>query len=372
MSNCVPPLRMVALPELRDLIPPLSSEEFEQLEANCLSDGILDPIKIWKRPAGDVVIDGHNRWEIAVKHGLEFQTKQLFFKDMNEAKDWIDENQLGRRNLAPDMMALLRGRIFNRSKQAHGGQEKGSKPQNEASTKTASDLAPKLGVSRSTLERDGQFAEAVEKLDLGKEVAAGKVKAPRSDVVKKAKELPEKVSPKQIEKAHKELEAPKAPKKKPIKAAPLAPEGTPEAARLAQMERLLPEKEKENKDLRIENTNLKVENSSLKAQVAELTRKLEESGAQVQELNDENEASRRILDAEDLLPAFQKEVTRAQALARTTEERNRGLQNQCKSLERSAKSWKRKAEALERKTKGTPEPDPELPSDESPYPPAEV
>ena len=122
-------------------------------------------------------------------------------------------------------------------------------------------------------------------------------------------------------------------------------------ARLAQLENLLPQKEEE---------------------IKELARKLEEAGSQVQELNDENQSLHRILDAEDLLKAFKAEVARAQALARTTEERNRGLQNQCKSLERSAKSWKRKAEALERKTKGAPEPDPELPSDESPYPPAEV
>ena len=382
MSNCTPPLRLVAMPELRDLIPPLSPEEFEQLEANLLSDGILDPIKIWKRPAGDIIIDGHNRWEIAKKHDLEFQTKVVFLNDMDEAKDWIDQNQLGRRNLTPDMQALLRGRIFNRSKQPHGGQEKGSKPQSEASTKTASDLAPQLGVSRATLERDGQFAEAVEKLDLGKEVAAGKVKAPRSEVVKKAKELPEKVSPKQIEKAHKELEepkAPKAPKEKPIKAEPLAPDESrvlvplKDRARLEQLERLLPEKEEEAKALRVEVTNLKVDKSSLEAKVTEMTRQLEEAGHQVQELAEENASLHRILDGDDLLASYQKEVQRVAALARTTEERFRGQQNQNKALAKSAESWKGKFDRLQKKTKGAPEleADPEL-EDECPYPPVEV
>jgi len=112
----------------------------------------------------------------------------------------------------------------------------------------------------------------------------------------------------------------------------------------------------------------------MEAKIAEMHRQLEESGAQVQELNDENLSMHRILDAEDLLAAFQKEVIRAQALARNTEERFRGIQNQNKALSKSATSWKRKFEALERKTKGTPEPAPEmeLESDESPYPPVEV
>jgi len=136
----------------------------------------------------------------------------------------------------------------------------------------------------------------------------------------------------------------------PLKAAPLPPGPDDRDSRIAQLERLVQEKD---------------------AALAELTRQLEEAGAQVQELNDENQAMHRILDAEDLLTAFKKEVTRAQALARTTEERFRGMQNQNKALSKSATSWKRKFDALERKTKGAPEPDPEL-EEENPYPPEAV
>ena len=54
--------------EFKSLIPPLTPEEFNQLEQNCLNDGILESIKVWK----DVIIDGHNRHEIASKNGLDF------------------------------------------------------------------------------------------------------------------------------------------------------------------------------------------------------------------------------------------------------------------------------------------------------------
>jgi hypothetical protein len=144
---------------------------------------------------------------------------------------------------------------------------------------------------------------------------------------------------------------PATPAPAPIKAAPRPPGPDDQGSRIVQLEHLV-----EVKD----------------AEIAELGRQLEEAGAQVLELVDENASMHRILDAEDLLAKFQEEVVRAQALARTTEERYRGIQNQNKALSKSAAGWKRKFETLEKKTKGLPEPDPEPDmdvADECPYPP---
>jgi hypothetical protein len=60
---------------------------------------------------------------------------------------------------------LLRGRLYNRAKKAQGGtgaNQHKQIPQNEGSAQTAERLAQQLGVGRATIERDGQFAEAVE------------------------------------------------------------------------------------------------------------------------------------------------------------------------------------------------------------------
>lgn len=108
------------------LIPPLSPEEFSQLEQNILAEGCRDALVVW----GEVLLDGHNRFEICRKHGIEFSTTSLEFTDREAAADWIDKNQLGRRNLTPDQMSLLRGRRYNRTKGAHGGDRK-SKGQND-------------------------------------------------------------------------------------------------------------------------------------------------------------------------------------------------------------------------------------------------
>jgi len=138
-------------PKFQKLIDPLTPEEYAQLETNCLQDGILDPIKIWKQ--GGVILDGHNRYAIATEHGLPFNVVEMFMATREEAENWIDENQLGRRNLAPDKMALIRGRIYNRTKKAHGGQKPKGKGQSDPSLSTAQTLAPHLGVSPNTLKR---------------------------------------------------------------------------------------------------------------------------------------------------------------------------------------------------------------------------
>lgn len=88
--------------EFESLIPPLSDEEFAQLEENCVRDGIRDALVVWKVPNGDqILVDGHNRWKISVKHGgIPFQVKELKFDLREDAIAWIIRNQFGRRNLS--------------------------------------------------------------------------------------------------------------------------------------------------------------------------------------------------------------------------------------------------------------------------------
>jgi hypothetical protein len=88
--------------EFQSLIPPLTADEFRQLEENILHDGIRDPFVVWPQENGDsILIDGHNRFEISAKHsGIQFKILSKEFKDRDEAKQWIILNQFGRRNLS--------------------------------------------------------------------------------------------------------------------------------------------------------------------------------------------------------------------------------------------------------------------------------
>lgn len=81
--------------EFKKLIPALSVEEFKQLEQNCLAEGIREKIITWN----GFIIDGHNRFEIANKHNLHFETESKEFNSEVDAKIWMVNNQFGRRNL---------------------------------------------------------------------------------------------------------------------------------------------------------------------------------------------------------------------------------------------------------------------------------
>ena len=83
-------------PEFRNLIPPISREELQELEQSILSEGCRDAIVVWN----DTILDGHNRYEICNRHQIGFRTIGKEFRSKKEAKIWIIRNQLARRNLS--------------------------------------------------------------------------------------------------------------------------------------------------------------------------------------------------------------------------------------------------------------------------------
>jgi len=86
---------MLIKQEFKDLIPPLTKEEFKQLENNCMSEGIREKILTWN----GFIIDGHNRYEIATRWNLDYETESKHFDSEEDVKIWMAKNQLGRRNL---------------------------------------------------------------------------------------------------------------------------------------------------------------------------------------------------------------------------------------------------------------------------------
>lgn len=81
--------------DFQALIPPLTVEEYNGLEASILADGCRDALVLW----GNILVDGHNRYEICTTHDVPFETVQKDFADRNDALAWIIKNQFGRRNL---------------------------------------------------------------------------------------------------------------------------------------------------------------------------------------------------------------------------------------------------------------------------------
>lgn len=147
--------------EFKTLIPPLSAEEFDQLEANCLENGIQDSLKTWN----GVLVDGHNRYEIAEKHGLEFKTEEMEFSGRTDAKLWIIKNQLGRRNLSTydrSILALkLKPVIAEKAKEQQVRKSVSQKSVEQKPIDTQKELAKVAGVSHDTIHK----VETIEKSD---------------------------------------------------------------------------------------------------------------------------------------------------------------------------------------------------------------
>ena len=89
--------------EFKDLIPPLTKEEFKQLENNCMAEGIREKILTWN----GFIIDGHNRFEIATRWDLDFETESKHFDNEEAVKEWMILNQFGRRNLSNYQRSVL-------------------------------------------------------------------------------------------------------------------------------------------------------------------------------------------------------------------------------------------------------------------------
>jgi N6-adenosine-specific RNA methylase IME4 len=94
---------MKILQELESLIPPLSNEEFKQLERNILEEGIREPLITWN----GILIDGHNRYRIAQEHDMNYETLEKEFENINRVKEWMINNQFGRRNLNSYVRTVL-------------------------------------------------------------------------------------------------------------------------------------------------------------------------------------------------------------------------------------------------------------------------
>ena len=165
-------------PEFQSQIPPLTDDEFKQLEENILKEGkLISPLIVW----GNTLVDGHNRYEIVQEHPeISFSTMPLPFESREEVLAWICKNQLGRRNLTPEQKKFLIGKQYSVEHRKPGGN--GNNQHTAAAKKTAPEelcqidtipptsaeasirkqIAERNNVSESYVARSEKFMRGVE------------------------------------------------------------------------------------------------------------------------------------------------------------------------------------------------------------------
>ena len=154
--------------EFRLLLPTLDKTTYESLEANILAHGVRDPLVVWN----DILIDGYNRYKICTEHDLPFNVVSMEFNSRDEVQNWIIENQISRRNLTSMELSHFRGLYFNAEKRIRSLNNqypgKFSHPQSEgvtSSSLTAKEVGKKFNVSKATIERDANIADALKSIE---------------------------------------------------------------------------------------------------------------------------------------------------------------------------------------------------------------
>ena len=152
--------------ELRSFVDPLTAIEYAALERSLRAEGCRDALVLW----GDTLIDGHNRYEICQRHGIEFKTVQnTTFDSLEDVMLWMIDNHLARRSVSDyqrGMLALRKKnivstRMLQRAEQAPAT-EQGDAPKvpEPPPWNTREDVAKAARVSSNTISQIERIQKA--------------------------------------------------------------------------------------------------------------------------------------------------------------------------------------------------------------------
>ena len=161
----------VILPEMAELLPPLSAEQSAALEEDLLRNGCYSPVIVNEDM---VIVDGHNRQALCEKHGLPYTMAVFSFEDLLEAKQWALDTQKGRRNLEKWELGKIALKLKPeieakaRANMVAGGQNYRPKeglttlsnlPSVETAVNTRKELADAVGIGEVTMGKVMQIDE---------------------------------------------------------------------------------------------------------------------------------------------------------------------------------------------------------------------
>ena len=183
--------------EFSELLEPLTQDEYNLLEKSILSIGCRVPIDVWIDPdskpsdcknchsnkrgydlelgavclvwickecghgheAPEIIIDGHNRYEICQKHNIDYETKEIEFDTRDDAILWIIDNQGARRNSSlyqKGVVALTKKAILAKKAKENQGTRTDILMNSSKSVEpinTRKQLAEEAGMAEQTLSR---------------------------------------------------------------------------------------------------------------------------------------------------------------------------------------------------------------------------
>jgi len=175
--------------EFKNLIHPLTNEEFSQLEENILKDGCLDAIRVWN----ETIIDGHHRYKICKSHELSFNTKEIQFDSREDAVIWMCQNQRGRRSSTKEQKDYLLGKEYEATKKKWGRSDGLNKKVSadkrtllKPKGRTREILGQKYGVGKTAVMNSVEFSKGVDAIAEESPAAKEKILSGQTNMTKKS------------------------------------------------------------------------------------------------------------------------------------------------------------------------------------------
>ena len=188
--------------ELRDLVPRAVDSDLAGLERSILSEGCRDPLVAWRPPGEEakppVLLDGYTRYKICDKHDVAYEVTELRFGSREDAKAWIIDAQLSRRNLttagrcelALGLEPLLKAAAAERRRRGGGVGGRGGKsklPPN--STEASSEGSEPGNLVRSLLRARGLPERGEARVQAAKLARVGRNSVDSYEEIKNAAEI---------------------------------------------------------------------------------------------------------------------------------------------------------------------------------------
>lgn len=200
----------------KKLISPISLKDYKHLEESILKNGCREPLIVWR----NMIIDGHNRYEICTNFKVPFNIKEVDFDNINEVTSWICINQIRRRNISEETRRYLIGKRYDSEKvlgiKLPPDLNKNAKnnidisiyknaEDKETCTQTVERFSEEFNLSERTIRQYASYSRIIDELtkdepELMSEILAGKVKISYKNILKLSR-----LSPNAINKIKKQL-----------------------------------------------------------------------------------------------------------------------------------------------------------------------
>jgi hypothetical protein len=137
-------------PELETLCRALTPDEYASLEASLLAEGCREALAVWDDEGRQILLDGHHRFKLCRQYDLPFDIVEISaVRSLLDAKIWVIQNQMARRNLTPyeraEKVLALEALLGERGKARQGAR---------------TDLCPTLDKGFESVDTLGAMAKA--------------------------------------------------------------------------------------------------------------------------------------------------------------------------------------------------------------------